>query len=598
MKSSIKALLSFVAVTLYLLPPILALLYIRAYGVNVAVVDDFIFINGFTQLFTGSLSPDFFLELHNGHCLFFGKILMLSLGLATHFNIIAEMYLSWLFLFLVLAVLAYLVIKTLGRKLSSLFMLAPISLLIFSLRPWDVFLNGSVFLNSMTIFFTLSSIVLLSHAKSDKISWHLIGAVLTAFVGTFSGSASGLLIWPVGMLQLMPCSATNFDKLCNPELIIEGISNCVKDSVKHVGTRVWLVSLLLCFGLYGALILSSSAATPHVAGTLPPQGFLHHLSLMPPYLLTLLGFPFCANQQATQTCGVVVLLFYLSVVVFYFIKKPLGQRIPALRTAISIFLFGLCAIALITYGRCERGYLEATATRYVQFSNILLLGAYLCLCFSKFKKSLARTLLFAAFLGLVATTASVGYVAAPVAGVFWRNLQLKNAYLLRTYKIQTDSDLSALQSNPIFVRYQAKALEKYHLNVFSRDHTDLDPVPEVPGEPTYCLNSVSKGVIDVAATGGKSITISGWAFDGSSKRPAKRVALLVDDTKVIPACYGMAYPGVAEGFHEKALSDCGFFASFSPSILTIGKHSIGLVVESTSGQKMAVSKPIMKIDVQ
>ena len=86
------------AVALCLLPAALAFQFIRGFGVNVAVVDDFFFVDGFTQFFSGTLSPAYFINLHNGHCLFFGKILMLMLGLVTHFNIIAEMFLSWTFL--------------------------------------------------------------------------------------------------------------------------------------------------------------------------------------------------------------------------------------------------------------------------------------------------------------------------------------------------------------------------------------------------------------------------------------------------------------------------------------------------------------------
>ncbi len=558
-------------------------MFIRAYGVNVAVVDDFIFVNGFTQLFTGTLSPEFFIGLHNGHCLFFGKILMLFLGVATHFNIIAEMYLSWLFLCLALSILAYLLIHTLGRKLSSLLLLAPVSFLIFSLRPWDVFLNGSVFLNSMTIFMTLTTIVLLSQSKSDRLTGFLMGSLLCAFLATFSGSASGLLIWPIGLLQLMPCSGKAQD-------IFSAL-------FRHIGTRLWMVASTLCIGIYVGLILLSRGVNPHPAGASVSAGLVHHLSMMPPYLMILLGSPFGTAVDVMPILGLIALAFYLLATAFYLIMRPVGKEPGALRAAISIFLFGALAVALITYGRSERGALEATATRYVQFSNLMLIGIYLCLCFCEFKKSLLRGFLFAVVLGLIATTAVVGYAAAPSSGMFWRNLQLKNAYVLRNYKIQADADLSALQSNPFFVRHQAAALERYKLNVFSRAYKNLDDVPRVPGEPTYCLDAASVGNMTRSKKSGMSVAVSGWALDGNSKRPARRVALLIDDKIIIPACYGLSYPGVAETFHEKALSDCGLFASFSPTILSAGVHSIQLVVESTDGQHIQVSKPVLSVDV-
>ncbi len=67
---------------------------------------------------------------------------------------------------------------------------------------------------------------------------------------------------------------------------------------------------------------------------------------------------------------------------------------------------------------------------------------------------------------------------------------------------------------------------------------------------------------------------------------------------VIPACYGLIYPGVAEGFHAKKLGDCGFFASFSPSILAPGQYRVCLAVESTDGRHLQVSRPLAGVEVK
>jgi hypothetical protein len=292
--------------------------------------------------------------------------------------------------------------------------------------------------------------------------------------------------------------------------------------------------------------------------------------------------------------------------------------------------------------------LEATASRYVQFSELLLIGAYLSTCFSSFQNKLIKPFLLIVLIGMAATLYWVGYTAAPLNGMFWRNLQLKHAYFLRTYKIQADTQLSELQSNPFFVKRQAAKLEQLHLSVFSRPYKNLDDVAKVDGEPAYCLDKLNttppaqmQKEILVLQNSKEPITISGWAFDNQSMQVAKRVAVLLyeqkstpdknqdrnldknqigdqigdqignpdgssqqtnkNDTRspiVIPACYGLIYPGVAEGFHAKKLGDCGFFASFSPGVLATGHYRVCLAIESTDGQHLQISKPLSGIQIK
>jgi hypothetical protein len=578
-----------------------ALNFIKAYGVNVPVVDDYIFVDGFSQLASGNLSADFFVGLHNGHCLLFGKILMLILGSITHFNIIAEMYLSWAFLVLTFLLICSLAFKTLGKEPSTLLLLAPVSLLLFGLRPWDVFLNGSVFLNSMTIFFAVLAFTLLERAdKEEGISQTFISAIICGVIGTFSGSASGLIVWLVGMLQIWRVP--------------------FGDLLRTAKCRLWAGMMLGCFAIYAALLSSANKDMPHLQSEAPINALAHKLSVIPAYLFTLVGFPFCPELKIMQACGIAVLLVYLSIALVFILKRPYRKHIAASRATISIFLFGLAAVALITYGRSDRGYLEAAATRYVQFSELMLIGAYLSTCFSSFQNRLMKPLLLAVLIGMTSVLYWVGYSTASVNGMFWRNLQLKHAYILRSYKIQADSQLAELQSNPFFVKHQAAKLEQLKLNVFSRPHKELDDAAIIAGEPAYCLDKIngvpaaqSQKEISVARDTKEPIVFSGWAYDNQSMQVAKRVALLVyrnngeggtesADSKtppvVIPACSGLIYPGVAEAIHAKKLGDCGFFASFSPAILAPGHYQICLAVESTDGQHLQKSKPLLAVEIK
>jgi hypothetical protein len=591
------------AAILCLLPCGLALNFIKAYGVNVPVVDDYIFVEGFSQLASGNFSPDFFVGLHNGHCLLFGKIVMLILGSITHFNIIAEMYLSCTFLILTFLLICSLAFKTLGNKPSTLLLMAPVSLLLFGLRPWDVFLNGSVYLNSMTIFFVVLAFTLLERTdKEQGVSRTFVSAIISGIIGTFCGSAAGFIVWPVGLLQIWrtPHSETFKDAKC----------------------RLWTIVMLSCGAIYGALLADANKGTPKAHSETFVPALTHKFAAMPAYLFTLVGSPFCADTKVVQSVGITILLAYFAIAILFIVKRPYNKHKAAFRAAVSLFLFGLAAVALITYGRSDRGYLEATASRYVQFSELLLIGAYLSVCFSSFQNKLVKPFLAVTLIGMAATLYWVGYTAAPFNGIFWRNLQLKHAYFLRSYKIQADPQLSELQSNPFFVKRQAAKLEELHLSVFSRPYKNLDDVEKVDGEPAYCLDKINmlapsqmQKEISILRDSKEPITISGWAFDNQSMQVAKRVAVLSfpqnrnqdrnqsndSDNKtpvVIPACYGLIYPGVAEGFNAKKLGDCGFFASFSPSIMTPGHYRICLAVESTDGKHLQISKPILDVDIK
>ncbi len=516
---------------------------------------------------------------------------MLALGSLTHFNIIAEMYLSLFFLVLTFLLICSLAFRTLGVKPGTLVLLVPVSLLLFGLRPWDVFLNGSVFLNSMTIFFTVLTFVLLERAdREEGLSRTSVAALTCGVIATFSGSASGLIVWPIGMLQIWRMPFT--------------------DLFRSAKFRLWASFMFGCGAIYIGLLTSANRALPHTPGVSLLSQLANKLSVMPAYFFTLLGAPLCPDLKVMQICGVSVLLIYLSVAALFWLQRPYRKHPCGSRAAISIFLFGVAAVILITFGRSDRGYLEATATRYMQFSELMLIGAYLSICFSNFQTKALRPTLLLLFSGMSGVLYWLGYSAAPMNGMFWRNLQLKHAYILRTYKMQTDAQLSELQSNPFFVKLQAAKLENMKLNVFSRPHKDLDTIQTLAGEPSYCLDKINTlapsqipQIVSITRDSKNPIIISGWAFDNQSMQVAKRVALLVFDENndappvIIPACSGLIYPGVAEGFKAKKLGDCGIFASFSPAILTPGRHKICIAVESTDGQHLQKSKPVMTVDV-
>src|SRR3954471_24168411 len=79
---------------LILLPACCGFLYVYTFGVNVVAGDEWAVVPLFEKLYAGELSLSDLLAQHNEHRIFFPRIAMLSLGVITQWNVIAEMYLT------------------------------------------------------------------------------------------------------------------------------------------------------------------------------------------------------------------------------------------------------------------------------------------------------------------------------------------------------------------------------------------------------------------------------------------------------------------------------------------------------------------------
>jgi hypothetical protein len=87
--NAIKAL----AYLLILLPAALGFLYVYLFGVNVVFGDQWFIVPLFDKLFAGELTISDLFAQHLEHRMFFPRIAMLLLGVATEYNNRAEMYL-------------------------------------------------------------------------------------------------------------------------------------------------------------------------------------------------------------------------------------------------------------------------------------------------------------------------------------------------------------------------------------------------------------------------------------------------------------------------------------------------------------------------
>ena len=80
---------------------------------------------------------------------------------------------------------------------------------------------------------------------------------------------------------------------------------------------------------------------------------------------------------------------------------------------------------------------------------------------------------------------------------------------------------------------------------------------------------------------GETLSIGGWAFDGSAGAPATAVVGQVDGTRT-DGVYGMHRPDVGQVFKNPKLADVGYTIDFPASDFPPGKHTIALLVENAA----------------
>lgn len=180
-------------------PAIISALYIRAFGVNVACGDQWAVVDLLGKLHAGTLTaPDLFAQ-HNEHRLLFPYVAMLLLAQWTHYNTVAEMYLTWL----LLCITAYTIFRShahaLGTARAGAVTFAPAAWLIFSVRQSENLLWGFQVAFAMMAASLIVALYLLQNSRG--VGRAFLISLCAGVISSFS-TANGLLVWPVGLVQI------------------------------------------------------------------------------------------------------------------------------------------------------------------------------------------------------------------------------------------------------------------------------------------------------------------------------------------------------------------------------------------------------------
>lgn len=565
MYKKIKAvpLVSLVCVFVLMAPPLLLLYYIGTFGVNVIFGDDWQGVSLVQKTLSGTLFFSDLFAQHNEHRMLFPNLFMTAIEILTQYNMIAVMLFSW-----ILICLTALIIFIMYRRNSKwnnhskvLLAFLPVLLLLFSFRQWESILWAITSQIYLMIFGVVAAFSLLERSRNID-AWFVLSLVC-ASLASFSFFA-GLAVWPVGFFQII---ISKWRRGLRQITLWGAISACVLISYFWGWVRpAYHPSLVYIFA--------------HPAESVG-------------YFLAFIGAPFWGSVAISETLGLVALII-ASLVLIY------AQKTKALKNNalwLSVILFAVFFSLFSTVGRSGFGVEQALSSRYTPVTSLGGIGIYL-LALSVFKKQpckrrglIAYWLLALIIVGIVFACLS-GYYGGWAAGEHWRFSREISAYVLSTYKIQSDENIdNYLGVDPnVFVRSEAPFLEKNRLNVFSISAVDTSTLTLTQSNTSSAIESIN----DVATIGRstnftigsgqyETLTITGWAVDKQAGEVASAVFIVIDNEIRVPVIYGLDRQDVASYFENSNFRFSGFWATFASSILVAGKHSISLEIVSKSG---------------
>jgi hypothetical protein len=381
---------------------------------------------------------------YNGHCNFVPRAVFFLLGLATSWNVRAEVVLSYLAALVTLAALLQM-LRDSGREL--LLLAGIVALQVFSLVQFENYMSGYPFGQVLSQMAATLSLLLLTRPKARRCHW--VGAAILAAVATFSWGA-GLAAWLVGGLALFVRSRESRARL----LVWWGAAAIVALVVWKVAHRSGMALPGPSSGLFDVHFLLVILGKPISFVPLPTVGSAGLLGL------ALLGTWLSAAAAAWSQ----------------------GQRELVERWG----LLGLLAVTgcvLITLGRARAGLPKALASHYataaypLAVSTLVLVAAVLAAAFRRAEVA-RRWLPASAFVALLAVAALQPLAASYRMLGTLRSWNEPMETAIRRLKAGTISDAEIrryFHPNPTLVRRGRALLRRHSLAWYHDEPAETRP---------------------------------------------------------------------------------------------------------------------------
>lgn len=280
------------------------------------------------------------LKPYNGHLNVLPRFIFYGLGLLTHWNLRAEVLLSYI-LALGTAATLLLMLRDSNEKLLLL-MAAPVAAAVFSLNQFENFLSGypmGQILSQLGVTLTVFALT-----RPRLTARHAVAGAAAAAVATFSWGA-GLVSWPLGVLAL---------------------------AFRREGRRMLIP--------WCGLTLAALLTVKHGAGPVGQMGFRALLDFDTAFFLAMLGRPIGYRAFPTYSTAVGLGLFLVVAFVLVLDQALRSRRgLPALRWGL-LGLSSLLAAVMITLARAKSGPDQALISHYCTAAYPLVVAVLVLAC--------------------------------------------------------------------------------------------------------------------------------------------------------------------------------------------------------------------------
>jgi hypothetical protein len=359
----------------------------------------------------------------------------------------------------------------------------------------------------MCHYFTLLGVVWAFVFLDRRSGGGLAAAVLCGLTATYS-IANGLLVWPVGLLLLLVLGARR-------ALVLS-----------------WGVASVVATALYFYRFQMPG-------GTLPVERSLRGLYRIASFGVASLGAPLGAGSMDWSRAAGLAVAVAVAAIAWRWRREGLAlarrEALPA-----ALVLFALLSCAMIAVGRAGSG-IPPLESRYIAYSSLALMGVCMILGLRSRRPEAGADgrLWLAAAMALLVP----GLIAANLWGLRqcrdWRNLRLREKFLLQTWASQPDEALAGLYFVPE-VRRMAPYLQAARLGPFGEPQDLLllvrwregatagEILPGRPVEQTFVCNVETLWEAGpVVATYGRpnrsTLSVSLW--DGNRRLVSRAVPL-------------------------------------------------------------------------
>jgi len=331
-----------------LTPAALLFWLVHRFGVDLPFWDEWELLSIVIQRQQGQLNYHNLIALHNEHRIVFPRLITLANASLFHWNRKGEMYVAAALLTFSALLFFRLAQRYWGRARAPLLFI-PLAWTLLSWRQWENVLMGMGTVFALATAGAVCTFYLLHRARRiDRFVW---GAAASAFVASFS-SGGGLLLWPVGLAQLL------LQRACGGR----------EDRTRASAFATWTGAGVFTFILY--FLHYSEVKQPWPTGL---SFLIAHPIALGRFVATMLGSPLTWYQPMAQSLGFLIVLLG-AWVVWQCCRS--ASELMAAAPLLAILAFILLTVLVAADYRLGIGVMQALSSRYTGLTALGLAAFY------------------------------------------------------------------------------------------------------------------------------------------------------------------------------------------------------------------------------